>query len=67
MTQEEIDKQRLIARARVNAMDEIDGTKDRHFGTIIAALTCGLINPSTGAQFDALVMLEDLQEKYEKA
>lgn len=48
------------ARERVKQMDEIDGFPDRHIKTILFALIAGLKRPETGAQFDALVMLEDI-------
>jgi hypothetical protein len=48
------------ARARVNELDKVDGHKDRDLKTIWAALDAGLRHPECGAQYDALVMLEDL-------
>lgn len=50
------------ARARVHEMDKSDKSKARDLGTIMTALQCGLLHPDTGAQFDALVMLEELHE-----
>lgn len=46
-----------VARERVTAMDRVDGG-DRLFGTIQSALEAGIRRPSTGAQYDAYVMLE---------
>ena len=60
MSDEEFAESCKAAEERVKAMDEIDGRKDRELSTIHAALTAGLINPHTGAAFDALVMLRDL-------
>ena len=48
------------ARTRVAEMDEVDGSKDRKTLTIMLALEAGLKNPESGAQYDALVMLNDL-------
>jgi len=53
------DEQMAIARARVAALDKIDGG-DRELSTIWSALDCGLRLPETGSQYDALVMLEIL-------
>ena len=59
MSKEEFDKQIHRARERVKSFDDIAGTKDRHLVTVLSALRVGLLNPETGAQFDALVMLQD--------
>ena len=48
------------ARERVNDMDAVDKRRDRHPETISAALAAGLRVPSSGAHFDALVMLLDV-------
>jgi hypothetical protein len=55
----------LAARKRVAEMDEMDGFKDRHLATIVAALRSGLANfeSNYGSEFDALVMLEDLLDQ----
>jgi hypothetical protein len=47
-------------------MDVVDGIADRSPGAILAALECGLLNPETGAQFDAFVMLQDLNVSIQK-
>jgi hypothetical protein len=60
MGEKEFDARMKQAKERVKRMDQSDGFKDRYSGTIYQALLCGLQNPTTGAQFDALVMLEDL-------
>lgn len=51
------------AIANVAALDAVDGFKDRELSTIYFALEAGLKKPETNAQFDALVMLEDLVKK----
>lgn len=56
----DFNKQYMEAKRRVAAFDKQDGFKDRHLGTILTALQAGLKQPHTGAQYDALVMLEDL-------
>lgn len=55
--QEKLEK----AKKNVSDMDAIDGG-DRSVGTIIAALQAGIRNPDSNAQFDALVMLMDIDE-----
>ena len=47
------------ARKHVDAMDRIDGRKDRAPRTILAALEAGIRNPDNGAALDAYVMLQD--------
>ena len=54
------------ARRRIEQMDVVDGIADRSPGAILAALECGLLNPETGAQFDAFVMLQDLNVSIQK-
>jgi hypothetical protein len=54
----EENKQRAIRN--VASLDDADGYKDRQLRTILFALEAGLRNPETNAQFDALVMLEDI-------
>lgn len=51
------------AMQRVKEMDEIDGQADLSLETIIAALRAGLLNPETGAHFDAYVMLLELAKE----
>ena len=51
------------ARKSVDALDSVDGRKNREIGTIAAALEAGLRHPETNAQFEALVMLQDLMRK----
>ena len=46
---------------RVENMDKIDGHDDRSIGTIVAALTAGLTEPTNDAAYDALVMLADIR------
>lgn len=55
----EFEEQMAKARIRVAHLDRVDGG-DRSLGTIWAALDTGLRRPKSGAQYDALVMLEDL-------
>lgn len=59
MTREELESKKAEARKRVRELDRADGYADRSTGTIIAALETGLQDPRHGAEFDALVMLED--------
>jgi hypothetical protein len=54
----EENKQRAIRN--LASLDDADGYKDRQLRTILFALEAGLRNPESNAQFDALVMLEDL-------
>lgn len=56
--EQEIEK----AKRRIAMMDKIDGWKPRDPGTIAAALECGLMRPETGAQYDALVMLQEVAQ-----
>jgi hypothetical protein len=60
----EQNKQRAIRN--VADLDHADGYKDRQLTTIIFALEAGLKNPKSNAQFDALVMLEDLVSSYSR-
>ena len=60
MTDDRFDKCKAKARKNVDDMDAVDGFQDRNSGTVLAALECGLKNPDTNAQFDALVMIEDI-------
>lgn len=55
------------AKRRVMQMDMQDGFKDRMYGTIAAALRCGLLMPESGAQFDALVMLSEMADAEKRA
>lgn len=48
------------AEKRVRLFDSMEGYSDRRLVTIRFALEAGLRNPSTGAAFDALVMLRDI-------
>jgi len=43
------EKEVLEARKRVMGMDAIDGCKNRHLLTVLAALDAGLKNPSNKA------------------
>lgn len=61
MTDTEYFKAVIEATDRVHAMDIMDGRKDRDISTIAATLNAGIRNPASGAQFDALVMLLDLE------
>lgn len=54
------EKEVLEARKRVMGMDAIDGFKNRHLLTVLAALEAGLKTPSNKCQYDAFVMLQDL-------
>jgi len=56
----EFERRRGLARQHVTKMDQTDGFRDRDMKTILFALQCGLNRPETNAQFDALVMLEDV-------
>lgn len=58
--QEEFDKEMCEAKKRVEYMDKSDGWKDRLPSTIWSALKCGIINKDSKAEFDALVMLEEI-------
>ena len=51
------------ARRNVQRLDACDGFADRNIGTVLDALDCGLRFPETNAQFDALIMLEDIVKK----
>jgi len=59
MTLDEFKAHVATAKERVSKMDAVDGFKDRHVGTILAALKAGIMYPETGAQFDAYVMLDE--------
>lgn len=61
MSEHEFQERLKKAKKNVSDMDAIDGG-DRSLGTIIAALQAGIRNPDTNAQFDALVMLIDIDE-----
>ncbi len=50
------------AMKRVASLDKADGFRDREPATIRAALQCGILRPETNAQFDALVMLMDVEK-----
>lgn len=63
MHDNEIERQLMIARKRVEEMDKVDGCKDRHPATVMFAIYAGLKNPSSGGIFDALVMLEDITNR----
>jgi hypothetical protein len=63
MTQEEFAKKVTEAEAHVRALDAVDGHKDRDLRTILYALQAGIINPSSGAEFDAYVMLKELVDQ----
>lgn len=65
MTKLEIEKKKAAARKRVTELDRVDGYKDRSLGTIIVALESGISMPGNthGAEWDALVMLEELRSK----
>jgi len=52
------------ARRRISKLDAVDGCRDRLPGTIMAALEAGLIMPESGAQFEALVMLQEVYEAW---
>ena len=60
MSKKEFDARMKQARDRVRQLDQADGFQDRYAGTIYQALLCGLQRPETGAQYEALVMLEDV-------
>lgn len=55
----DFDKEMRDAIRRVAAFDKIDGYKPRDLETILGALQCGLLNPKSGAAWDAFVMLTD--------
>lgn len=71
MTKQEVEKKKAAARKRVAELDKTfskfeGGGKDRSLGTIIAALEAGLVcgpKDVNGAEWDALVMLEELRSK----
>lgn len=54
------EEQKQAARERVRAMNKLDGSDVHDLWTILTALDAGLRFPENGAQYDALVMLEDL-------
>jgi hypothetical protein len=57
MTHLDFEAQTRLARARVESFDKIEREQLK---TILLALESGLLNPETGAHFDALVMLREL-------
>lgn len=66
MTEQKFQERYDKAKKHVASMDRIERYKDRAIGTIIEALKAGLKYPESNAQFDALVMLIDVQEDLQK-
>ena len=57
---DKFEKEITQAVDRVNCMDKTDGFQNRYIDVVAAALSAGLVNPASNAQFDALVMLADM-------
>ena len=60
MTDEEFAMKYQAGHSRMCEMDQVDGCQDRMLPTIAMALETGLKHPSSGGQWDALAMLNNL-------